>query len=106
MFRRCGDLIRITTSAAPAEPELDTVIKEGRRRHTMGTRLIAQRMADLDALAPGMRAEDAAATLAVLTDTSFAVMLADDYGWGLDRIEEWMTWSLTELLAPGESPGL
>jgi hypothetical protein len=34
--------------------------------------------------------DDAAETIAALSDTTFALTLRDAYGWSLDRIERWI----------------
>ena len=52
-------------------------------------RAVAARLGALGALRPEQTADDAAATIAVLTDSWFAVRLIDEYGWTTDRYEAW-----------------
>ena len=64
---RSGDIIAAVHSAAPIEPDLAAVLAEGQRRHRVGAASVARRLADLGALREGLGADDAAATLALLT---------------------------------------
>jgi AcrR family transcriptional regulator len=90
IVERCDDLVRASFDGARSEPELAPLNEEGGRRHRGGARLIAKRLAALEALAPGLSAESAAHTIAVLSDIRVALMLVDDHGFGLDRVEEWI----------------
>ena len=87
---KCGDIVRTLVAGAAAEPELAGVLAEGLRRHRDGAARVAQRLAELGAIADGLELERAAEGLAALTDAQYALLLADDYGWSLDRIETWM----------------
>jgi hypothetical protein len=50
---------------------------------------VAARLAALGALRADLSSEDAASTIAVLTDSWFAVRLVDEYGWTTDRFQSW-----------------
>jgi AcrR family transcriptional regulator len=94
----CGDILRALVTGAAAEPDLAAVMAEGQRRHVAGATLLAGRLADLGALADGLDAAEAAATLAAVSDVRVALMLRDDYGWSLDRVEAWIASSAARLL--------
>ena len=71
---------------------------EGHRRHVEGARRIVARLADLDALDPTVSVDAAAATLSATSDVSFALLLADSYGWSIDAIEDWIVATNRKLL--------
>ncbi|MGH3482049.1 MAG: hypothetical protein ACRDPQ_02305 [Nocardioidaceae bacterium] len=75
---------------AAAEPDLAAVLAEGLRRHRAGATRVAARLDELDALAQGLDPAAAGEGLAALTDAQYALLLVDDYGWSLDRVETWM----------------
>lgn len=91
IFGRCGDIVRTVVAGAAAEPDLAAVLDEGLRRHRSGASRVAQRLEELGALAPGLSVEQAAEALAAVTDTQYAVLLVDRYGWSLTRVEGWMS---------------
>jgi AcrR family transcriptional regulator len=98
VVEHCGDILRALVTGAAAEPDLAAVMAEGQRRHVAGARLLVGRLVQLDALPDGLGADDAAATLAAVSDVRVALMLRDDYGWSLDRIEAWIAASAAALL--------
>ncbi len=57
----------------------------------------------MDALADSVDAEAAVETLAAISDTQFALLLRDSYGWSLDRIESWIAATSQALLLPQAS---
>ena len=95
ILEHCGDIIHALVTGAAAEPELAAVLAEGERRHREGAARIAGRLRQLDALSDP---DDAAETLAAVTDVRFALMLRESYGWSLDRLERWMTDTSRSLL--------
>jgi AcrR family transcriptional regulator len=98
IMEHCGDIIRALVTGASAEPELALVLAEGNRRHVEGTRRIVSTLAELDALDPSVTVAAAVATLSATSDASFAVLLADVYGWSLDEIETWIVSTNKKLL--------
>ncbi|QZY28751.1 TetR/AcrR family transcriptional regulator [Nocardioides coralli] len=96
LMERCGDLVRATFGAASSEPQLAEVAAVGRQRHRAGVDGIAGRLAGLDALA--VPAPQAAATMAVLTDSRVALTCLDDYGWSLTEWDRWTRAALERLL--------
>lgn len=98
MLENCGDIIRAVVTGAAAEPEIQAVLDEGHRRHLEGARTVVRLLHDIQALASNAHAATTAETLAAITDFRFALILRENYGWPLDRIEEWMTAASRELL--------
>ena len=89
ILEHCGDIIHALVTGAAAEPELAAVLAEGQRRHVEGAGRVVALLRGLDA--PGPIDPDAAVeTLAAVTDIRFALVLQEDYGWSLDRVESWM----------------
>jgi AcrR family transcriptional regulator len=98
IVEHCGDILRALVTGAAAEADLAGVLAEGQRRHVSGATMLAGRLHALGALAEGVDVEAAAATLAAISDVRVALMLRDDYGWSLDRIEGWIASSASTLL--------
>jgi AcrR family transcriptional regulator len=98
ILEHCGDIVRALVSGAAAEPDLALVMAEGHRRHVEGARRIVARLADLGALEPTVSVDAAAATLSATSDVSFALLLADSYGWSIEAIEEWIVATNRKLL--------
>jgi len=98
ILEHCGDILRALVSGAAAEPDLALVMAEGHRRHVEGARRIVARLADLDALDPTVSVDAAAATLSATSDVSFALLLADSFGWSIEAIEDWIVATNRKLL--------
>ena len=98
ILEHCGDILRALVSGAAAEPDLALVMAEGHRRHVEGARRIVARLADLDALEPTVSVDAAAATLSATSDISFALLLADTFGWSIEAIEDWIVATNRKLL--------
>ena len=90
LVERCGDILRAGVAGMQAEPELVPVISEGGKRHRAGTAIIAGRLADFGALRDDLSRDDAAITMAALSDFRLAIALIDDHEMTLDEIEQWM----------------
>jgi AcrR family transcriptional regulator len=90
IVERCSDLVRASFDGARSEPDLAPLADEGGRRHRGGARVVAKRLATLKALEPGLSVEAAGHTIAALSDIRVALMLVDDHGFDLDRVEEWI----------------
>jgi len=87
ILEHCGDIIHALVTGASAEPDLQFVLDEGRKRHVGGARMAVERLRAIGALPQSVDLDAAAATLAAITDFQFALLLRDSYGWSLDRIE-------------------
>ena len=75
-----------------------TGLAEGHRRHVAGARRSVELLAEADALAEGVDVDEATDALSVLSDVRYALLLQQDYGWSLDRIEGWMASTSRRLL--------
>jgi len=104
ILENCSDIIHALVTGAAAEPELAAVLAEGQRRHLGGAGGVVGVLRRLDALAPA-DPDEAAETLAAITDIRFALVLQESYGWSLDRLESWMTATSRTLLLREPSPG-
>ncbi len=105
IHERCGDLVRAGFEAARAEPELAEVAAEGGRRHRGGAARVAGRLAELKALRKGLPTEQAALTLAALSDIRVAFLLADDHGLSPQQIEDWIAERCAEAVLRGKVQG-
>jgi AcrR family transcriptional regulator len=94
ILEHCGDIIRALVTGAAAEPELAAVLAEGQRRHAAGAASVVARLRELGVAPP----DDAAETLAALSDVRFALVLQESYGWSLDRLERWIAAAAAALL--------
>ncbi len=97
ILEHCGDIVHALVTGAAAEPELGAVLSEGQRRHVEGAGRIVGLLRRLDALGP-IDPDEAAETLAVVTDIRFALVMQESYGWSLDRLETWMAETSRRLL--------
>ena len=97
ILEHCGDIIHALITGAAAEPELAAVLAEGQRRHVEGAGRVVALLRRLDVLAP-IDPDEAVETLAAITDIRFALVLKEDYGWSLDRLESWMADTSRRLL--------
>jgi AcrR family transcriptional regulator len=104
ILENCRDIIHALVTGAAAEPELAAVLAEGQRRHLEGAGLVVSVLRRLDALG-ATDPDEAAETLAAITDVRFALVLQESYGWSLDRLESWMTATSRTLLLHGSSAG-
>ena len=102
ILEHCGDIVHALVTGAAAEPELAAVLAEGQRRHVEGAGRIVGLLRQLDALGP-IDPDEAAETLAAVTDIRFALVLQESYGWSLDRLESWMAATSRTLLLGQQS---
>ena len=101
IVERCRDIVQASLDAARAEPELAGIAAEGARRHRAGARSVAERLAALDALAPGVNTDAAAVTIAALGDVRVAFILLDDHGLDLDGVEVWIAGTTARAVLAG-----
>ncbi len=98
ILEHCGDIIHALVTGAAAEPDLATALTEGHRRHVAGAGSVVGLLRQLEALNDSIDAGTAIETLAAISDTQFALLLRDSYGWSLDRIESWIAATSQALL--------
>lgn len=89
ILEHCADILHALVTGAAAEPELAAALAEGQRRHRGGADYVIGLLRNLDALDPDVDPGEAAEIVAAISDVRFALLLRDDYGWSLDRIERW-----------------
>jgi AcrR family transcriptional regulator len=106
IVEHCGDILRALVTGASAEPDLQVVLDEGRKRHRGGARAVVERLRAMNALDESVDVDDASEKLAAITDFQFALMLRDSYGWSLDRIETMLAETSRAILLtpPGDFP--
>jgi len=100
ILEHCGDILHAVVTGAAAEPDLQVVLEEGRRRHVAGARSAVALLQELGALNPAVDPEAAVDTLSAISDAQFALLLHQDYGWSLDRVETWIATTSRALLLP------
>jgi AcrR family transcriptional regulator len=90
LLQRSGDIMRACLAGGLTEPGLVPLVEEGGRRHRAGAAAVAGRLAALGALAPDVSVEQAAASLAALSDFRLGIVLLDDHGMTVEELERWM----------------
>ena len=103
LLENCGDIVHALVTGAASEPELAAALAEGHRRHFEGARQVAGLLRELGALRPGLDVDDAAETLAAVSDFRLGLVLRDSYGWSLDQMESWIAATSRELLLRDDS---
>jgi len=93
-----GDIVGALRSAAEVESEIAAAVENGRQMHALGATRIADRLAELEALRPGITPDEAADVIGLLTDSAAFATLVGQYGWPHDRAEEWLASALQRLL--------
>ena len=104
IIEHCGDIVRALVTGASAEPDLEIALAEGHRRHVEGARMVVGLLQKMDTLDDSIEGEAAVASLAAVSDFRFALLLRDNYGWSLDRIESWMAATSQALLLRPHNP--
>jgi AcrR family transcriptional regulator len=98
ILEHCGDIIHALVTGAAAEPDLEVALAEGQRRHIAGAGSVVGLLREMDAIDGSVDADAAIETLAAISDVRVALMLRDNYGWSLDRIESWIASTSKALL--------
>jgi AcrR family transcriptional regulator len=98
LHERSGDIMRALISAAASEPELAPALEAGRNYHRDAEYANARRLAEMQALRPGISAEDAGALITTLALPEVIGHLALVEGWSYDKIETWLAETLIRLL--------
>ena len=89
---RCdwGDVMKIVLATAPLDETAAATLRTATDRYRAGTLLAARRLADLGALKPGLRIDDANDMLWFYFGYSGFFTLMEDNAWSADRAEEWL----------------
>jgi AcrR family transcriptional regulator len=89
---RCdwGDVMKIVLATAPLDETAAATLRTATERYRAGTLLAALRLADLNALKPGVSVRDANDVLWFYFGYSGFFTLMEDNGWSADRSEAWL----------------
>ncbi len=98
LAERCGEILAALASAAQVDAELAGAYQAGIARHREGARATAERLSQLGGLAEGTDVSEAAAIIATLTRLEVWSSLHDDFGWGFDVVEDWISQTLDRQL--------
>jgi len=85
-----GDVMKIVLATAPLDETAAATLRTATDRYRAGTLLAARRLADLGALKPGLRVDDANDMLWFYFGYSGFFTLMEDNAWSADRAEEWL----------------
>jgi hypothetical protein len=81
---------QITAGAAAGDPDLVTVQHTTDAERLTGTTMVARRVAELGALAPGMTVEAARDRIWTLNSVDVWHLLTEVRGWSGDDYQEWV----------------
>jgi AcrR family transcriptional regulator len=93
-----ADIVRAMASAAPSEPDVAAALQKANENHHGGAGYVARRLAEMDALKPGISPERATDVIGALTWGPMWRQLTGERGWSLDECETWMVESIQALL--------
>ena len=82
--------MKIVLATAPLDEKAAATLRTATDRYRAGTLLAALRLADLGALKPGLRIDDANDILWFYFGYSGFFTLMEDNAWSADRAEEWL----------------
>ena len=105
IVERCGDILRACLAGGFAEPALLSLIDEGGRRHRAGANAVAGRLASLKALRADLSVEEAARTIATLSDFRVAILLIDEHNLDFDAIEDWIAQTIARAVLASDVVG-
>jgi AcrR family transcriptional regulator len=96
-----GDIMRVVLATAPHDDAVTKGLAIGTGRYRDGLALVAQRLADLGALAKGIDVPDATDLLWFYFGYAAFFTLVDENGWSFDRAQQWLANAAVEaVLAP------
>lgn len=96
-----SDIIVAMRAAALSEPDVAEALERASRQHRQGARVVAELLARLGALKPGIPVEQAADVIGVLTWSSTWLEFTGTHGWTFDACERWLNDSIATLLLRG-----
>jgi AcrR family transcriptional regulator len=103
LLDRAGGLILVGVEAAGADPEMRRQSDDGERATLASMRLIARRLAVLDALRPGVDAGTAADVLFTMLSPFTHQLLRRRRRWSSKRYRDWLHETLTHQLLVAET---
>lgn len=89
-LRGQADLFDVLYQAAPSEPELAELDRQGSLGRWQDIRQVAQALADLGALRPGLTPDAAADTIWALASPQVYLLLVRRRGWSPEQWEQWL----------------
>jgi AcrR family transcriptional regulator len=101
MRRDWGDVMKIVLATAPIDEAAAENLRLGTDRYRAGLRAAAVRLADLDALKPGMTVDEATDLLWFFFGYASFFTLTEDNGWSPERSEQWLGELATRSLLKG-----
>ena len=97
---RIGPIMRVVRDAAGADPDMAAQWDTNEQQRMTSFRLLAQLLADRDALQPNMSVDEAADIIFALLSIELYLLLTVNRGWAPARWERWTTSMLTSALLP------
>jgi hypothetical protein len=101
MRRDWGDVMKIVLATAPLDEAAAENLRLGTDRYRAGLRAAAVRLADLDALKPGMTVDEATDLLWFFFGYASFFTLTEDNGWSPERSEQWLSDTAAHSLLKG-----
>lgn len=101
-----GDIMRVMLNTAPHDPNVAESLATATSRYRQAFLPIAQRLAALDALHPGMDAAEAVDLLWFYFGYSGLFTLHDENGWRFCRAEKWLCREASRALLKNPGSGL
>lgn len=99
---RVAPLFQALEVAAGMDSAARELVEQARRQRLDGARTVVKRLAELDALNAGLRADEAADVAWLVGDPALYDRLVRERGWSTRRFEEWLARTLVcQLLGAG-----
>jgi AcrR family transcriptional regulator len=95
---RVAPLFQALEVAAGMDSAARELVEQARRQRLEGARMVVKRLAELDALNAGLRAEEAADVAWLVGDPALYDRLVRERGWSTRRFEEWLARTLVRQL--------
>lgn len=89
IFSRVVPILRIVRDAASSDPDMAAQWETNQQQRRTAHRMLAQQLADRNALRPGMSVEEATDILFALISLEMYVLLTTECGWTPTRWERW-----------------
>lgn len=88
--RRVAGLFRALETAAGGDEEARSLYRQSRRQRLIGAGIVADRVAELGALADGITVEEARDLMWLASDPMLFDRIVIDRGWRIARFERWL----------------
>jgi hypothetical protein len=95
---RIAPLAAVVQEASGSEPGLRALAEQGKEQRRMGMKVLAQVLADREALKPYLTASQAADALWLFNDPATYQRLVVDRRWSGDSYQQWMADALISVL--------